>query len=150
LYLNFGFFTGQAGILYLLGNITMAVAMTQPLIAATVIGVALLSAFGYAAFYWMVQRSGVENLVTKQVYGVDLEALENIQTDEYQSQLSTSLDCKQKSIEQKQQYLKLSFQEGSDSFIDNLGLLAHDSAENSENIELNSQIFNEQPLGQAL
>jgi len=96
LYLNFGFFTGQAGLLYLLGNISMAVVMTQPWLAALVIGGACMSAFGYAAFYWLVQRPGVENLICKTLYGVDLETLELVQSDEKQSHLSSALESKQK------------------------------------------------------
>ena len=99
LYLNFGFFTGQAGILYLLGNLAMAVVITQPLLACLVLGVAAVSAFGYAAFYWMVQRPGVENLICRVLYGVDLEALDTAKSDMNLAHLSRSLECKQTSVE---------------------------------------------------
>lgn len=103
LYLNFGFFTGQAGILYLLGNISFAAAMMNPITASLVIGGALLSAFGYTAFFYLVQCSSVENLITKHVYGIDIETLEATQSEEMTSELSTSLDLKQKQISKFQE-----------------------------------------------
>ena len=131
LYLNFGFFTGQAGILYLLGNVTMAVVMTQPLLACLVLGGAAVSAFGYAAFYWMVQRPGVENLICRVLYGVDLEALESAKSDMNNIHLSSSLECKQTSIENALANPKLKPEKtGGSAWQSSIGLFSHSRDEN--------------------
>lgn len=94
LFLSFGFFTGQAGALFLLGDLTMKMAMSQTFTAVFTLACASISSVGCAAFYWMVQRPGVENLVSKLLCGFDSESLESLESPEKRSQLSSALKLK--------------------------------------------------------
>lgn len=106
LFLSFGFFTGQVGALFLLGDITMKLAMSHTFSAFLTMSCAAISSVGCAAFYWMVQRPGVENLVSKLLYGFDEEAFEELNNSAEQEKISNALDTKLSLINDKKRILE--------------------------------------------
>lgn len=65
LFLFGGFFCGQAGAMFLLGEVSMVAAMSTPAGLALVLILGCLSAVGAVSFYSMVQRPAVESLIGK-------------------------------------------------------------------------------------
>jgi hypothetical protein len=105
LFLSFGFFTGQAGMLFLLGGITMEAAMSTTFTAALVLSASVITAIGCTCFYWLIQRPGVESLLCKMLYGVDSEKLEELESDKYQQNLTNRLEAKKELLQQKIEWI---------------------------------------------
>jgi hypothetical protein len=105
LFLSFGFFTGQAGMLFLLGGITMEAAMSTTFTAALVLSASVITAIGCTCFYWLIQRPGVESLLCKVLYGVDSEKLEELGSEKYQQNLTDRLEVKKELLQQKIEWI---------------------------------------------
>lgn len=94
LFLFNGYFTGQAGAMFLLGASSIAAGMATPLGAFVMISLGIIASIGAFAFYAIVQRRGVESLV-RSLMGFNKEQVKSFCNIKKHQQLKAEIDDKE-------------------------------------------------------
>ncbi len=105
LYLCDGYFTGQAGAMYILGASSMGAAMSTPIGILTMVSLGAISAIGAFAFYYLVQRQGVEQLFSRML-GFNQEKVEAFTDEEHTADIDNTLADKKSLLQLKRRELK--------------------------------------------